>query len=216
MPGVNPPAAVEAFLSPLRGALACVGQCHITLQPGSARTGRARPTPWTLLYDGARPQCGSSDGFHSERPDAVRDPRPRTVSWSRALPGLHSGVTSTRSTSRRSTFSGRIGTRSPVNRPLPGSALPRWRHPPLAESGVFLERAHIRSPRVSLGGVHPSADPRPRRKAPVRRLGRETRAYRGSVRRLQALVTTLRRRAQSGSAAARPRVPGIVGGLRTG
>lgn len=47
MPGRTPAAAVDAFVDPLKTALACVARGHITLSP-KARSGGGKTSGWTL------------------------------------------------------------------------------------------------------------------------------------------------------------------------
>lgn len=143
MPGRSVSEAIDAFVDPLRQALSCVGTGHLTLSP-KARRDVGEPHTW-VLNGGDRPVALGGDlglrammGFEvQDRGSSQRDQRfkvrTRAYMYSIVIPGgelmcahWHPGG-------------------------LSDVEFPHWHFgsPVLSPTGVFLERAHIPSPRVS-------------------------------------------------------------------
>jgi hypothetical protein len=142
VPGATVPAAVEAFLDPLREAAACFGGAHFTLSPGS-RGNLGAIHFWTLNND--RPvELGEGVSFRAS---------------------MHFEILDIGQGKRRGPF--RVTTRGYMYavivrdqellaahwHPTSSSPFtePHWHigAAALAADGVYLERAHIPSPRVS-------------------------------------------------------------------
>ena len=144
MPGPSPAAAVEAFLEPLREAMACLGGAHFDLSRG-ARGDVGEVHGWTLNRD---EPVSLSDGLalrarmHFEVVDKGRDARRQ-----RYRVTTHSYMYEVLDGSRRELFSAHWHPRSPLS----SFENPHYHicAPALSTSGVFMERAHLPTHRVS-------------------------------------------------------------------
>lgn len=144
MPGASPAAAVESFLRPLREAISCVGGAHFTLTPG-ARGAVGDTHMWVLNDDEplvVSPKLQFRACMHFET--------------------LDRGASRARERFKVSTRGYMYSVLSPAHEELlaahwhPNGSSP-FREPhwhvgsaALSPSGVFLERAHIPSERITL------------------------------------------------------------------
>lgn len=143
MPGASPAAAVDAFLDPLREALACIGVAHFTLSPG-ARGEVGRTHAWTLNRGEQALELGTGLNFRASMRFEILDQ------------GQSSGRSRFRVTTREYIYSYRQGKREILGahwHPIGSSRYlePHYHvgGPAIADTGVYLERAHIPSHRVS-------------------------------------------------------------------
>lgn len=144
MPGRSVPEAVDAFLTPLKDAVACLGTAHITLTPG-ARGDVGEHHMWTLNGGAGLRFAGGLTlvaDMHFEvvdRGQSMRDERfkVRTLSYLYAVEDAD----------RNEIISAHWHPDGKSD-----ITFPHWHmgSVALSETGVFLERAHIPSPRVSL------------------------------------------------------------------
>lgn len=143
MPGRSPHEAVEAFLEPLREAVACVGTAHITLSPG-ARGAVGETHAWTL-NGGDSVVIGGGYALSAQMHFETLDR------------GQSLGSERFRVSTRAYRYAIRLRAGDELiaahwhptgNSPV---TFPHWHvgSPALASDGVFLERAHIPAPRVS-------------------------------------------------------------------
>lgn len=149
MPGGTPSAAIDAFLLPLRQAIACLGRAHLTLSQG-ARGKTGETCSWTL---------NDGDGM------PLSAPAPRRFTAVMQFECLDRGESRRGERYRISTrgymygLENRAGSEIIAAHWHPLGSSP-YREPhyhvgsaALTDDGVFSPRAHIPSHRVSLEGM---------------------------------------------------------------
>jgi hypothetical protein len=145
MPGRTPPAAIKAFTQPLQLALSCIGSVHITLSQGAL--GAVGETHSWMLNDGSPISLGNGLFF----------------SASMKFETLDRGQSEGRRRYRISTREYIYEVMEPGSRQIisahwhPLARNSRYTDPhwhvggvALAKNRVYLDRAHIPSPRVSI------------------------------------------------------------------
>jgi len=145
MPGATPPAAVQAFIEPLKDAISCVGIAHITLSQG-ARKAVGKTHSWTL-NDGSSPvRLSGGLSFHAGMRFEIQD-RGQSEGRERYRVSTREYIYSVTKRSRKiwEAHWHPLALNSPIDIPhyhIGGTVL--------TEDGVYLARAHIPSPRVSI------------------------------------------------------------------
>jgi hypothetical protein len=142
VPGRTVPAAIDAFLNPLREAVSCLGPAHFGLTPG-ARGDVGETHAWTL-NEGTPIELGNGLSFRASMQFETLDQ------------GKSQMRNRFRVTTREYIYAVSLNGKEVIAahwHPASSSpyTFPHWHigSTALAADGVYLERAHIPSPRVS-------------------------------------------------------------------